>query len=89
LESNADIVDGDNFTKLYDGRPISKIACGTDGAKEGIHGDFLQYIGLKQALMSGGVNHVDTAAHFRSQNSERVVGQVLRTLTHKYGYNRD
>jgi len=31
-----------------------------------MHGDFLQYIGLKHALMSGGINHIDTASHFRN-----------------------
>ena len=53
------------------------------------HADFLQYISLKHALMSGGLNHIDTASHFRNQKSERVVGQVIRTLSEKYGYDRD
>ena len=39
--------------------------------------------------MSGGINHVDTGSHFRFQNSERVIGEVLRTLCEKYGYTRD
>ena len=34
--------------------------------------------------MSGGINHIDTASHFRFQKSERVVGSVLHTLEEKY-----
>jgi len=53
-----------------------------------IQGDFVQYVSMKQALLSGGVNHVDTGAHFRYQQSERVVGAVLHTLQEKYGRPR-
>jgi aryl-alcohol dehydrogenase-like predicted oxidoreductase len=38
--------------------------------------------------MSGGINHVDTGSQFRNQNSERVVGQVLKTLQEKYRIDR-
>ena len=74
---------------MYDGRIISKLAYGTEGQKLGFSGDFLQYVALKHALMSGGMNHIDTAPQFRYHNSERITGQVLRTLCEKYGYFRD
>jgi aryl-alcohol dehydrogenase-like predicted oxidoreductase len=38
--------------------------------------------------MSGGINHIDTGSQFRNQNSERVVGQVLKTLQEKYRIDR-
>lgn len=51
--------------------------------------DFVQYVTLKKALMSGGVNSVDTSCQFREQSAERVVGAVLRTLVEKYGFSRN
>jgi aryl-alcohol dehydrogenase-like predicted oxidoreductase len=54
-----------------------------------IQSDFFQYIAVKHALMSGGINHIDTGYNFRNQQSDRVVGQVLRTLINKYGYDRE
>lgn len=89
MQSNIDFVHEDNFTTLFDETPISKLAMGTNGYHISQQGDFLQYVGLKHALMSGGINHIDTASHFRDQSSERVVGKVLRTLNEKYGFNRD
>ena len=79
----------DNFTQLFDGRTISKIAMGTIGPGYGLTDQFFQYISLKHALMTGGINHIDTAANFRDQSSERIVGQVLQTLHHKYEIDRE
>jgi aryl-alcohol dehydrogenase-like predicted oxidoreductase len=39
--------------------------------------------------MSGAINHIDTGHTFRRHKSERVVGEVMRTLIHKYGFSRD
>ena len=89
MKSNENEVDVDNFTRLFDGRIISKFAMGTDEDTLGFHGDFMQYITIKHALMSGGMNHIDTASHFRYQNAERATGHALRTLCEKYGYFRD
>ena len=40
-------VHADNFTELFDGRKISKIAIGGQGLLMDIEGDFLQYVALK------------------------------------------
>ena len=88
-ESNQDIVHPDNFMKLYDGRELSKMVFGTSWPRVGQQGDFFQYLSLKHALLSGGVNHIDTGSTQRQQDAERVVGQVLQTVTQKYGYGRD
>jgi predicted aldo/keto reductase-like oxidoreductase len=90
MKMNKEIVDKDNFSCLFDGRMISKMGLGTDCSMDNdIKSDFVQYVSLKHALMSGGVNHIDTAVHFRKQLSERVTGAVLKTLVHKYHFTRD
>lgn len=47
FSSRNEAVHADNFTELYDGRKISKIAIGTQGRIPDIQGDFRQYIALK------------------------------------------
>ena len=86
---NSEIVHEDNFVKLFDGRDISKVVFSTNWSGLGAQGDFFQYLSLKHALMSGGVNHVETGCAERFQSSERVLGQVLQTLVEKYGYSRN
>ena len=51
--------------------------------------DFRQYNALKYAVLSGGVNHIDTGHAFRWHRSEQIVGKVLATLFEKYGLKRD
>lgn len=41
------------------------------------------------ALMSGGVNHIDTGHTYRFHRAEKLVGNVLRTLIEKHGYSRN
>eukprot|EP00347_Sterkiella_histriomuscorum_P012670 403367675 len=87
-------VHSDNFTHFKlknegEHLTLSKMAIGTQTEHNGNLGDFYQYMCTKEAIRSGGVNFIDTASHFRFQLSERVIGQVLRTLTNKYGFNRD
>ena len=59
---------------MFDGRKISKMAIGTQSLNNDIQSDMFQYFALKIALMSGGINHIDTGFHFRNQSAERVVG---------------
>jgi aryl-alcohol dehydrogenase-like predicted oxidoreductase len=67
-------VNDDNFTELFDGRTISKIAMGTVGPSLGLTDQLFHYISLKHALMTGGINHIDTGSNFCDQTSERIVG---------------
>ena len=50
----------DSFTKLFDGRRISKMAIGTQSLNNDIQSDMFHYMALKYALTSGGINHIDT-----------------------------
>ena len=42
--------------------------------------DFDMYNAIKTSVLSGGVNHIDTAANYRYMKSERVVGRILTVL---------
>jgi aryl-alcohol dehydrogenase-like predicted oxidoreductase len=53
------------------------------------YADYLMYDGIKSAVLSGGVNHIDTAPNYRYTKSERTVGRILTTLDNKYGVIRD
>ena len=50
--------------------------------------DFRHYNSLKHSLISGAINHIDTGNHFRVQKSERVIGELLKTLVYKYDFDR-
>lgn len=66
MASNSSVVHPDNFTKLFDLRPISKIVASTESSLElGAQEDMYHYISLKHALMSGGINHLQTGYHHR------------------------
>jgi len=43
--------------------------------------DYLMYSGMKTSILSGGVNHIDTAPNYRYQKSERTIGKLLQTLS--------
>jgi aryl-alcohol dehydrogenase-like predicted oxidoreductase len=51
--------------------------------------DYQMYDSLKQSVLSGGINHIDTAPNYRYMKSERTVGKVLTSLQSKYGIKRD
>ena len=51
--------------------------------------DYLMYDGIKNSVLSGGVNHIDTAPNYRYKKSERTVGRVMTTLDNKYGIGRE
>ena len=51
--------------------------------------DYLMYDAIKTAVLSGGVNHIDTAPNYRYGKSEKTVGKILTTLHNKYGITRD
>ena len=51
--------------------------------------DFDMYDAVKQSVLSGGINHIDTAPNFRYMKSEKTIGKILTTLESKYDINRD
>ena len=51
--------------------------------------DYLMYDAIKQSVLSGGLNNIDTAPNYRYTKSERTIGKVLTTLDSKYGIKRD
>ena len=53
------------------------------------HTDFKMYDSIKQSVLSGAVNHIDTAPNYRYMKSERVVGKAVTTLHSKYDIQRD
>lgn len=46
--------------------------------------DYLMYDAIKQSVLSGGINHIDTAPNYRYMKSERTIGKILTTLESKY-----
>jgi len=81
----------DNFkSPLY--KPelkISSIGYGTYMGDPDDYTDFCMYDSIKQAAMSGAVNHFDTAPNFRYSKSEKTIGKALNTLCRKYNFSRD
>ena len=51
--------------------------------------DFDVYNAAKLLVLSGGVNHIDTAINYRCQKAERSVGAAIRTLVEKHAIGRD
>jgi aryl-alcohol dehydrogenase-like predicted oxidoreductase len=68
---------------------ISSIGFGTYMGEPDDITDFLMYNAIKQSVLSGGLNHIDTAANYRYMKSERTVGKILTVLQNKYGINRN
>ena len=51
--------------------------------------DFDLYNAIKTSVLSGGVNHIDTAPNYRYMKSEKTVGKILTVLESKYDIKRD
>ena len=51
--------------------------------------DFLMYNAIKQSVLSGGVNVIDTAPNFRYMKSEKTIGKALTVLHNKYDFKRN
>ena len=87
---NTSEVHAEHFRKFYyTNWKVSSLGLGTyTGAPDDIN-DFYLYNSIKSCVLSGGINHIDTAINYRYMKSERVVGKVLRTLCTKYSYDRN
>jgi diketogulonate reductase-like aldo/keto reductase len=68
---------------------ITSIGVGTYMGDPDDYTDFLMYDSIKTSVLSGGVNHIDTAPNYRYKKSESTVGRILTTLDNKYGITRD
>ena len=51
--------------------------------------DFDMYNAIKQSVLSGAVNHIDTAINYRYMKSERTIREVINTLQTKYAIGRE
>ena len=47
------------------------------------------YDAIKTSVLSGGVNHIDTAPNYRYMKSEKTIGKILTTLDNKYEVKRN
>ncbi len=68
---------------------ISSLGVGTYVGEPDDYTDYLMYDSIKTSVLSGGINHIDTAPNYRYTKSERTVGRVLTALDNKYGITRD
>lgn len=68
---------------------VSTLGYGTYVGEPDDKTDFMMYDAIKQSVLSGGLNHIDTAPNYRYMKSERTVGKVLNALHSKYGVKRD
>ena len=67
---------------------ISSLGIGTYMGDPDDITDFLMYDAIKQSVLSGGINHIDTAPNYRYMKSEKTVGKILTTLENKYDIDR-
>ena len=68
---------------------ITSVGIGTYMGDPDDHTDFDMYNAIKTSVLSGGVNHIDTAPNYRYMKSEKTVGKVLTVLEQKYDIRRD
>lgn len=81
----------ENFKSLFQNEmlKITSVGIGTYMGDPDDQTDFDMYNAIKTSVMSGGVNHIDTAPNYRYMKSERTVGKALTVLEQKYDIQRD
>ena len=80
----------DNFKTPFKSEiKLSSLGYGTYIGDPDDYTDFLMYDGIKTSVMSGGINHIDTAPNYRYMKSEKTVGRSVTTLDNKYGIKRN
>jgi hypothetical protein len=67
---------------------LSTLAYGTYMGNPDDLTDYKMYDAIKQCVLSGGINHIDTAPNYRYMKSERTIGKILTTLESKYNIPR-
>jgi len=68
---------------------VSSIGIGTYTGDPDDLTDFNMYNAIKQSVLSGGLNHIDTAPNYRYMKSEKTVGKILTVLQNKYDIDRE
>lgn len=83
-------VSHENFRSLYQNEKmrLSSIGYGTYVGQPDDMTDYLMYEAIKTSVLSGGVNHIDTAPNYRYMKSEKTVGKILTVLERKYDIDR-
>lgn len=81
----------ENFNGLFHNEllKLSSLGIGTYMGEPDDATDFAMYNAIKTSVLSGGLNHIDTAPNYRYMKSERTVGKILNVLHHKYDIERD
>lgn len=72
-----------------EGLKISTIGIGSYVGDPDDRTDFELYNAVKQSVLSGGLNHIDTAPNYRYMKSEKTIGKVLTVLQNKYDIDRE
>lgn len=81
--------DGFRWLQHDDTLRMTSLGIGTYVGDPDDRTDFDMYNAIKTAVLSGGVNHIDTAPNYRYMKSERTVGKILNVLDRKYDITRD
>lgn len=83
-------VNHENFRSLFHNERLrlSSIGIGTYVGEPDDKTDYLMYEAIKTSVLSGGVNHIDTAPNYRYMKSEKTVGKILTVLERKYDIDR-
>lgn len=88
-ERNKENVHAGHFKKTYNDLTISSIGIGSYVGKPDDITDYYLYNAIKSAVLSGGINIIDTAINYRYMKSERAIGKALQVLVHKYKISRE
>ena len=80
----------ENFRGLYqeERMRLSSLGIGTYVGAPDDATDYAVYEAIKTSVLSGGVNHIDTAPNYRYMKSEKTVGKILTVLERKYDIDR-
>jgi diketogulonate reductase-like aldo/keto reductase len=80
----------DNFKLPFNSTlKLSSVGYGTYMGDPDDYTDYLMYDAIKTSVLSGGINHIDTAPNYRYMKSEKTVGKIVTTLDNKYGVKRN
>lgn len=82
-------INSSHFKRTYDNLTVSSIGIGTYTGDPDDITDYYMYNSIKNAVLSGGINVIDTAINYRYMKSEKTIGKALQILVHKYKFNRE
>jgi len=89
-EADAHEVHPENFRSPFNSLVrISSMGIGSYIGDPDDFTDYDMYDAIKQSVLSGGINHIDTAPNYRYMQSEKTIGKALTTLESKYDISRD